>query len=111
MRSHKGRYRQFHQFGVETFGVATPDDIILMTARLWKRMGVDHMVQLELNTLGEKMSVQNTVMLLVAFLNEHKDALDEDSQRRLTTNPLRILDSKIESTQKILENAPKLYDF
>ena len=110
----KGRYRQFHQFGVETFGVATPDieaEVILMTARLWKRMGVDHMVQLELNTLGEKDERTEYRNALVAFLNEHKDALDEDSQRRLTTNPLRILDSKIESTQKILENAPKLYDF
>ncbi|MCU4526779.1 histidine--tRNA ligase [Acinetobacter pittii] len=110
----KGRYRQFHQFGVETFGVATPDieaEVILMTARLWKRMGVDHMVQLELNTLGEKDERTEYRNALVVFLNEHKDALDEDSQRRLTTNPLRILDSKIESTQKILENAPKLYDF
>ena len=110
----KGRYRQFHQFGVETFGVATPDidaELILLTARLWKRMGVDHMVQLELNTLGETDERTEYRNALVAFLNEHKDVLDEDSQRRLTTNPLRILDSKIESTQKILENAPKLHDF
>lgn len=110
----KGRYRQFHQFGVETFGVATPDidaEIILMTARLWKRMGVADKVQLELNTLGETDERTEYRNALVAFLNEHKDALDEDSQRRLTTNPLRILDSKIESTQKILENAPKLHDF
>ncbi len=110
----KGRYRQFHQFGVETFGVATPDidaELIMLTARLWKRMGVDHMVQLELNTLGETDERTEYRNVLVAFLNEHKDALDEDSQRRLTTNPLRILDSKIESTQKILENAPKLHDF
>ncbi|CAM3420210.1 histidine--tRNA ligase [Acinetobacter baumannii] len=110
----KGRYRQFHQFGVETFGVATPDidaELIMLTARLWKRMGVDHMVQLELNTLGETDERTEYRNALVVFLNEHKDALDEDSQRRLTTNPLRILDSKIESTQKILENAPKLHDF
>ncbi|MDO7412918.1 histidine--tRNA ligase [Acinetobacter baumannii] len=110
----KGRYRQFHQFGVETFGVATPDidaELIMLTARLWKRMGVDHMVQLELNTLGETDERTEYRNALVEFLNEHKDALDEDSQRRLTTNPLRILDSKIESTQKILENAPKLHDF
>ncbi|MDR2248842.1 histidine--tRNA ligase [Acinetobacter sp.] len=110
----KGRYRQFHQFGVETFGVATPDidaELILLTARLWKRMGVDHMVQLELNTLGETDERTEYRNALVMFLNEHKDALDEDSQRRLTTNPLRILDSKIESTQRILENAPKLHDF
>ncbi|MER8076283.1 histidine--tRNA ligase [Acinetobacter pittii] len=110
----KGRYRQFHQFGVETFGVATPDidaELIMLTARLWKRMGVADKVQLELNTLGETDERTEYRNALVVFLNEHKDALDEDSQRRLTTNPLRILDSKIESTQKILENAPKLHDF
>lgn len=110
----KGRYRQFHQFGVETFGVATPDidaELIMMTARLWKRMGVSDKVQLELNTLGEMDERAEYRAALVDFLNQHKDALDEDSQRRLGTNPLRILDSKIESTQKILENAPKLHDF
>lgn len=110
----KGRYRQFHQFGVETFGVATPDidaELIMMTARLWKRMGVSDKVQLELNTLGEMDERAEYRAALVHFLNQHKDALDEDSQRRLGTNPLRILDSKIESTQKILENAPKLHDF
>lgn len=110
----KGRYRQFHQFGVETFGVVTPDidaELIMMTARLWKRMGVSDKVQLELNTLGEMDERAEYRAALVDFLNQHKDALDEDSQRRLGTNPLRILDSKIESTQKILENAPKLHDF
>jgi len=110
----KGRYRQFHQFGVETFGVATPDidaELILLTARLWKHMGIADKVQLELNTLGETDERAEYRAALVEFLNQHKDALDEDSQRRLTTNPLRILDSKIESTQKILENAPKLHDF
>lgn len=110
----KGRYRQFHQFGVETFGVATPDidaELIMMTARMWKRMGVSDKVQLELNTLGEMDERAEYRAALVDFLNQHKDALDEDSQRRLGTNPLRILDSKIESTQKILENAPKLHDF
>ncbi|MCF8998463.1 histidine--tRNA ligase [Acinetobacter nectaris] len=110
----KGRYRQFHQFGVETFGVATPDieaELILMTARLWKQMGVLDKVQLELNTLGEMDERTAYRNALVEFLTEHKNDLDEDSQRRLTTNPLRILDSKDEKTQKILENAPKLHDF
>lgn len=110
----KGRYRQFHQFGVETFGVATPDidaEVILLTARLWKRLGIADKVQLELNTLGEIDERAEYRAALVEFLTQHIDALDEDSQRRLTTNPLRILDSKIESTQKILENAPKLHDF
>lgn len=110
----KGRYRQFHQFGVETFGVATPDidaEVILMTARLWKRMGVADKVQLELNTLGEIHERKAYRDALVNYLTEFKADLDEDSQRRLTTNPLRILDSKIEKTQQILQNAPKLHDF
>ncbi|AXQ23493.1 histidine--tRNA ligase [Acinetobacter wuhouensis] len=110
----KGRYRQFHQFGVETFGVATPDqdaEVILLTARLWKRMGVADKVQLELNTLGESDERAEYRAALVEFLNDHKADLDEDSQRRLTTNPLRILDSKDAKTQQILENAPKLLDF
>ena len=110
----KGRYRQFHQFGVETFGVATPDmdaELILMTARLWKRMGIADKVQLELNTLGESAERAEYRNALVEFLTQHKDELDEDSQRRLTTNPLRILDSKDARTQQILENAPKLHDF
>ncbi len=110
----KGRYRQFHQFGVETFGVSTPDmdaELILMTARLWKRMGVADKVQLELNTLGESDERAAYRDALVEFLSVHKDELDEDSKRRLTTNPLRILDSKDARTQQILENAPKLHDF
>ena len=110
----KGRYRQFHQFGVETFGVATPDmdaELILMTARLWKRMVVSNETQLELNTLGESDERAEYRNALVEYLTAHKDDLDEDSQRRLTTNPLRILDSKDVRTQQILENAPKLHDF
>ncbi|BCU65825.1 histidyl-tRNA synthetase [Acinetobacter bouvetii DSM 14964 = CIP 107468] len=110
----KGRYRQFHQFGVETFGVSTPDqdaELILMTARLWKRMGVADKVQLELNTLGESDERAAYRAALVEFLESHKADLDEDSQRRLTTNPLRILDSKDAKTQQILESAPKLHDF
>ena len=110
----KGRYRQFHQFGVETFGVATPDqdaELMLMTARLWKRMGVADKVQLELNTLGESDERAEYRAALVEFLTAHKADLDEDSQRRLSTNPLRILDSKDARTQKILEHAPQLHDF
>ena len=76
MKTTKGRYRQFHQFGVETFGSDSDieAEVILMTARLWKRMGVAHMVQLELNTLGEKEERTEYRNALVAFLNEHKDA-------------------------------------
>jgi histidyl-tRNA synthetase len=110
----KGRYRQFHQFGVETFGVATPDidaELILMTARLWKQLGLADKVQLELNTLGESDERAQYRQALVDYLTAHKEALDEDSQRRLSTNPLRILDSKNAQTQQILQQAPKLHDF
>ncbi|WP_410209267.1 histidine--tRNA ligase [Aquirhabdus sp.] len=110
----KGRYRQFHQFGVETFGVATPDieaELILLTARLWKQFNIFDKVQLELNTLGEVESRARFRAALVEYLAARKDQLDEDSQRRLTTNPLRILDSKNAQTQALLIDAPKLHDF
>ena len=113
-RPQKGRYRQFHQFGVETFGVATPDmdaELILMSARLWKLLGLSDKVQLELNTLGEVESRGRYRDALVEYLSARADQLDDDSQRRLSTNPLRILDSKIESTQALLVDAPKLHDF
>ena len=110
----KGRYRQFHQFGVETFGIATPDidaELIMMTARLWQRLGISDKVQLELNTLGESDERAQYRQALVDYLTIHKPQLDDDSQRRLDTNPLRILDSKHAQTQAILQNAPKLHDF
>ncbi len=110
----KGRYRQFHQFGVETFGVATPDigaELSLLTARLWKRFNIFDKVQLELNTLGEVESRNRFRAALVEYLVARKDQLDEDSQRRLTTNPLRILDSKNAQTQALLIDAPKLHDY
>jgi len=110
----KGRYRQFHQFGVETFGVTTPDieaELILLTARMWKRLNLSDKVQLELNTLGEIEARNRFRAALVEYLSARKSELDEDSQRRLTTNPLRILDSKSEQTQALLVDAPKLHDF
>lgn len=110
----KGRYRQFHQFGVETFGVATADidaELILMSARLWQRLGIADKVQLELNTLGESGERAAYRQALVDYLTTHKAQLDEDSQRRLDSNPLRILDSKNQQTQQILQQAPKLHDF
>lgn len=113
-RPQKGRYRQFHQFGVETFGFNGPDidaELILMTARLWKALGVAGVVQLELNSLGELHERANFRAALVQYLEQHKDALDEDSKRRLGTNPLRVLDSKDSSTRKVLEGAPRLPDF
>lgn len=113
-RPQKGRYRQFHQFGVETFGFNGPDidaELILMTARLWKALGVAGVVQLELNSLGELHERANFRAALVQYLEQHKDALDEDSKRRLGINPLRVLDSKDPSTRKVLEGAPRLPDF
>lgn len=113
-RPQKGRYRQFHQLGVESFGSELPDadaELIIMTYQMWKNLGILDSVQLELNTLGESHERQAFRKALIDYLNNHKNDLDEDSQRRLTTNPLRILDSKDPKTQQILENAPKLADF
>jgi histidyl-tRNA synthetase len=113
-RPQKGRYRQFHQFGVETFGFDGPDidaELILMTARLWKALGLAGVVQLELNSLGELHERANFRAALVQYLEQHREALDEDSKRRLGSNPLRVLDSKDPSTRAVLEGAPRLPDF
>lgn len=110
----KGRYRQFHQLGVEAFGSELVDveaELIAMTHMMWKRLGIDHELTLEINSLGELDERLAYRAALVEFLHNKKDLLDEDSQRRLTTNPLRILDSKDKNTQAILENAPRLADF
>lgn len=110
----KGRYRQFHQLGVEAFGSELADveaELIAMTHMMWKRLGIDHELTLEINSLGELDERLAYRAALVEFLHNKKDLLDEDSQRRLTTNPLRILDSKDKETQEILENAPKLADY
>lgn len=110
-RPQKGRYRQFHQLGVETFGIASADvdaELILMTARLWRELGLSDSVRLEINSLGSNEARAAYRDKLVAFLEPIKDQLDEDSQRRLGTNPLRILDSKNPEVQKLVEDAPKL---
>ena len=112
-RPQKGRYRQFHQFGVETFGLAGPDidaELILMSNRLWQKLGMSDDVTLELNSLGSSAARQEYREVLVKYFEEHASKLDEDSQRRLQTNPLRILDSKNPEMQKLNENAPKLID-
>lgn len=112
-RPQKGRYRQFHQIGVETFGMASPDvdaELIILTARLWKQLGLLEHVELELNTIGTAAAREAYKAALVAYLTQYKDELDEDSQRRLETNPLRILDSKEARTQEILNGAPDLAD-
>ena len=111
-RPQKGRYRQFHQFGVEAYGIETPDidaELILISARLWRQLGLKD-IRLELNTLGSSEARADYKEILVAYLNQHIDQLDEDSLRRLKTNPLRILDSKNPALKEILDNAPALLD-
>jgi histidyl-tRNA synthetase len=113
-RPQKGRLRQFHQIGVESFGVATPDidaELIMITARIWQQLGLMPYVKLELNSIGSSEARASYRAALVEYLNQYIDQLDEDSQRRLATNPLRILDSKNAQTQVILENAPSLLDY
>jgi len=111
-RPQKGRYRQFHQVGVESLGYAGPDmdaEHIIMTARLWKRLGLPD-IELQINTLGSSADRARHRARLVHYLEQHIDALDEDSRRRLKTNPLRVLDSKNPALQEIIEAAPKLLD-
>ena len=113
-RPQKGRYRQFHQVGVETFNLRGPDidaELIALSWRLWQRLGISDAVKLELNSLGTSADRARYRDDLVAYLNERFDQLDEDSQRRLSTNPLRILDSKNHETQALLVDAPKLADY
>ncbi|TLM76950.1 histidine--tRNA ligase [Microbulbifer harenosus] len=113
-RPQKGRLRQFHQFGVEVFGIEGPDidaEILMMTARLWKQLGVAEHVTLQLNSLGSSESRAAFRDALVEYLSARKNQLDEDSQRRLDKNPLRILDSKNPDTQALLEDAPCLLDY
>jgi len=112
-RPQKGRYRQFHQIGVETFGMANAEidaELILMTADLWKRLGLTG-VRLEINSLGSNEARNQYKDILIAYLEDYKDQLDEDSQRRLYSNPLRILDTKNPEMKEIVENAPKLSDY
>ena len=113
-RPQKGRYRQFHQLGVESFGSARPDadaELIAMTHLMWQELGLKDEMRLELNSLGELDERHAYREALVAYLTDKQDQLDEDSKRRLTTNPLRILDSKEASTQALLVDAPKLAEF
>ena len=111
-RPQKGRYRQFHQFGAEVYGIDTPDidaELILISARLWQQLGLKG-VRLELNTLGSNEARAEYKQVLVDYLDEHRDQLDDDSLRRLETNPLRVLDSKNPEMKEMLDNAPALID-
>ncbi len=113
-RPQKGRYRQFHQFGVETFGQSGADmdaELILLSARLWRELGLSDVVTLEINSLGELEARAAYRAALVAYLEQFRTQLDDDSQRRLHSNPLRILDSKDPATRAILANAPVLTDY
>lgn len=113
-RPQKGRYRQFHQVGVEVFNLPGPDidaELIVLTWRLWHKLGIAGDVTLELNSLGTSESRAAYRAALVEYLQQHFERLDEDSQRRVGTNPLRVLDSKDEQTQAILTDAPKLEDY
>lgn len=110
----KGRYRQFHQIGVETFGMASADidaEVIMLSARLWKKLGLLDAVTLQLNSLGSNEARAEYRAALVEYLEARKDQLDEDSLRRLESNPLRILDSKDSGTQALLDDAPVLSDY
>ena len=113
-RPQKGRYRQFEQLGAECFGIATPDidaEIILLNARLFRLLGLSGDITLELNSLGNGESRKSFKYDLVEYLTKYKNDLDIDSQRRLTSNPMRILDSKDSTTQSIMEEAPRLLDY
>ncbi len=113
-RPQKGRNRQFHQMGAEVFGLGGPDvdiELIEMTAQLWRELGIEQGVTLQINTLGQSGERQAFRAQLVDFLNGIRDQLDEDSQRRIDTNPLRVLDSKNPETQALLVNAPRLMEF
>ena len=110
-RPQKGRYRQFHQVGVEALGFAGPDvdaELIVMCADLWRALGIAPTLQL--NTLGDIESRQRHRTKLIAYFEAHQDVLDEDARRRLHSNPLRILDSKNPAMQALNEAAPKLMD-
>lgn len=113
-RPQKGRYRQFHQCGVEVFGLNGPDvdaELIMMTARLWRELGIDKLVRLELNSIGSQEDRADYRTALVAFLEQHIDVLDEDCKRRMHTNPLRVLDTKNPDIQAILGDAPRLSEY
>lgn len=113
-RPQKGRYRQFHQVGVEAFGFAAPEldaELLLLSAELWRQLGLAELVTLEINSIGSAAARGRYRADLVDYLSTRKSELDEDSRRRLDTNPLRILDSKVPQTQTLLDQAPVITDY
>lgn len=112
-RPQRGRYRQFHQIDVEALGFAGPDvdaELIVMLARLWKLLGLTD-VRLELNSLGQPAERAAHRAALIEHLEKHRDILDEDGQRRMYSNPLRVLDTKNPAMQEMADSAPRLFDF
>lgn len=114
-RPQKGRYRQFHQLGVETFGFAGPDidvELMLMTRQFWRVLGLrDNAVELQINTLGDAQARSTHREVLIEYLLAHEGELDDDAKKRLHSNPLRVLDSKNPAVQAIVANAPVLLDY
>lgn len=113
-RPQKGRYRQFHQFGVEAFGMPGPDidaELIQISATLWQALGLAESVSLELNNIGSAGDRNTYGQALTAFLEAHASELDDDARRRMHSNPMRVLDSKNEAIQSVLADAPALADF
>lgn len=113
-RPQKGRYRQFHQAGVEVFGIPNPEidaELIILTARLWKELGIFDHVTLQLNSIGSLEARKNYRSALVEFLQQHVDLLSDEEKERLEKNPLRILDTKNQALQEVLNGAPKLLDY
>ena len=113
-RPQKGRYRQFHQFGIEAFGWVGPDidaEVIALGAKLWKMLGIDQGVTLQVNSLGDAETRARYRENLVSYFKQYQSDLDRDSRRRLTMNPLRILDSKNPAMQDMIQNAPTMIEF
>ncbi|MGK2888937.1 MAG: histidine--tRNA ligase [Candidatus Malihini olakiniferum] len=113
-RPQKGRYRQFHQLGCEVFGLQGPNidaELILLSARWWRELGISEHVALELNSIGSLEARACYREALIAFLEQHKDQLDENCLRRMYTNPLRVLDSKNAQVHTLLNDAPVLTDY
>ena len=112
-RPQKGRYRQFHQLGVETFGFVGPDidaELIILSANMWKKINLPMQPKLEINSLGSSQARKKYREILIDYLQQHEDKLDNEAQQRLQTNPLRILDSKNPELQDIIQNAPSLLE-
>ena len=112
-RPQKGRYRQFHQLGVETFGFVGPDidaELIILSAHMWKKINLPMQPVLQINSLGSSQARIKYREILIEYLQQHESSLDQEAQKRLHTNPMRILDSKNPDLQEIIQNAPSLLE-